>query len=85
MLIGAKYVILSHNHPNNTDFASAADISVTKSISEAYYSVGIKLLDHIIMAGLAPVAYCSLAQSDPRLDGFFDLDDGYKYTIPRGF
>ena len=85
ILSGAKYVILSHNHPNNADFASAADVSVTKSISDACYIVGIKLLDHIIMAGLAPDAYCSLARSDARLDGYFDIVDGYKYTIPRGF
>ena len=63
ILSGAKYVILSHNHPNNADFASAADVSVTKSISDACYIVGIKLLDHIIMAGLAPDAYCSLTCS----------------------
>ena len=77
--VGAHSVIMAHNHPNNAPFPSEADISTTKSFSEAYYSVGINLLDHIIIAGVAPDAFYSLARGERSLENYFDVVDGYRF------
>lgn len=77
--VGAHGVIMAHNHPNNSPFPSEADISTTKSFSEAYYSVGINLLDHIIIAGVAPDAFYSLARGERSLENYFDVVDGYRF------
>lgn len=77
--VGAHSVIMAHNHPNNSPFPSEADISTTKSFSEAYYSVGINLLDHIIIAGVAPDAFYSLARGERSLENYFDVEDGYRF------
>ena len=77
--VGAHSVIMAHNHPNNSPFPSEADISTTKSFSEAYYSVGINLLDHIIIAGVAPDAFYSLARGERSLENYFDVVDGYRF------
>lgn len=77
--VGAHSVIMAHNHPNNSPFPSEADISTTKSFSEAYYSVGINLLDHIIIAGVAPDAFYSLARGERSLENYFDVLDGYRF------
>lgn len=77
--VGAHSVIMAHNHPNNSPFPSEADISTTKSFSEAYYSVGINLLDHVIIAGVAPDAFYSLARGERSLENYFDVVDGYRF------
>ena len=77
--VGAHSVIMAHNHPNNAPFPSEADISTTKSFSEAYYSVGINLLDHIIIAGVAPDAFYSLARGERSLENYFDVVEGYRF------
>lgn len=77
--VGAHSVIMAHNHPNNSPFPSEADISTTKSFSEAYYSVGINLLDHIIIAGVASDAFYSLARGERSLENYFDVVDGYRF------
>jgi len=46
----ANTVIVAHNHPGGTPYPSRADMQVTKVINQAFASVGIKLLDHIIVA-----------------------------------
>ncbi len=47
----ASYVVLSHNHPSGIAVASNADITATRTIERALSLAGIKLLDHIIVAG----------------------------------
>ncbi len=42
-------IILAHNHPSGDLTPSAQDIAVTKNISEAGRTLGIELLDHIII------------------------------------
>jgi DNA repair protein RadC len=42
-------IILAHNHPSGDLAPSAQDIAVTKSIAEAGRTLGIELLDHIII------------------------------------
>ena len=47
----ASYVVLSHNHPSGIAHASNADITATQTIERALGLAGIRLLDHIIVAG----------------------------------
>ncbi len=47
----AATVLLAHNHPGGTMKPSAADINITRSISNALNTIQIKVLDHIIVAG----------------------------------
>ena len=47
----AHSVILAHNHPSGIAQPSQADIEMTKSISAALETIGIKLSDHLIFAG----------------------------------
>lgn len=46
----ARYVVMCHNHPSGTAFASYADVVSTRSLLRAYTSLGLILLDHIIVA-----------------------------------
>ena len=48
---GAKSVVLTHNHPNNTPQPSAADIDCTNALIDSLQIIGVPLLDHIIMLG----------------------------------
>lgn len=48
---GAKSVVLTHNHPNNTPKPSDADIDCTLALMDALQVIGVPLLDHIIMLG----------------------------------
>jgi len=59
LLHDATSVIISHNHPGGSTSPSPADIRVTKDICEALNSIGIKLLDHIIVADRK---FCSMAK-----------------------
>lgn len=44
-------MILVHNHPSGDPTPSDEDIRVTKRLCEAGELLGIKVLDHIIVAG----------------------------------
>lgn len=55
----ANSVILAHNHPGGSQQPSNADIDITKRLSMALSAVGIKLVDHII---IADSKYTSLAE-----------------------
>ncbi len=45
-----KYVVVAHNHPSDNVSPSDADIKLTRAISEGCNTVGIKLLDHLIVS-----------------------------------
>ncbi|TVR36358.1 MAG: JAB domain-containing protein [Balneolaceae bacterium] len=47
----ANSIILAHNHPSGYARESAADINLTKRISEAGKLLGIPIDDHVIIAG----------------------------------
>lgn len=47
----AHSVILAHNHPTGTPRPTTADHRVTKLLVDALGSIGIKVRDHIIVAG----------------------------------
>lgn len=48
---GAKSVVLTHNHPNNTPQPSDSDIECTNALIDSLQVIGVPLLDHIIMLG----------------------------------
>ena len=48
---GAANVILCHNHPSGNPGASPGAVNATKAVCEALASIGIRLHDHIIVAG----------------------------------
>ena len=56
----AAAVVLAHNHPSNIALPSSEDLTVTKIVSEGLNSIGIKLIDHIIVV---EEDYVSLSQS----------------------
>jgi len=50
--LNAAAVILSHNHPSGETCPSQSDKSITKRLIEAMSLVDIRVLDHIIVAGI---------------------------------
>lgn len=48
--LNSSYVVLAHNHPSGDSTPSNEDITLTKRIQEAMDIVGIKLLEHIVIA-----------------------------------
>jgi DNA repair protein RadC len=51
LLESAAGVILLHNHPSGNPSPSEEDIRITKQLVEAGRVMGIKVYDHIILAG----------------------------------
>ena len=48
--VGATRVVLAHNHPRGFAMPSTEDIHLTEEIYSLLHSVGIELVDHIILA-----------------------------------
>lgn len=53
---GASAVVLSHNHPGGTVRPSKADMNCTLTAIGALHSIGVMLLDHIIIADDQPIS-----------------------------
>lgn len=51
LLMGATGLIVAHNHPSGRQQPSGEDIALTRKIDEAGKLLGVKLIDHIILAG----------------------------------
>lgn len=56
---GVDSIIAIHNHPSGNKNPSEPDITLTKRLADAGDILGIKLLDHII---IADDGYCSLRE-----------------------
>jgi len=56
----AASVILAHNHPGGSDEFSKYDIDSTKQIETILSAIGVRLLDHIVVAGKK---YISMAKN----------------------
>lgn len=52
ILSNAIGIILMHNHPSGDPLPSEADISMTQRMLECGNLMGVRVLDHIIVAGL---------------------------------
>ena len=48
--MGAVALVVAHNHPSNRLEPSDQDIAVTTGLTKAGDIIGIKLLDHVIVA-----------------------------------
>ena len=46
-----RYVILAHNHPGGVLEISREDVDMTRTCNNALHTVGVKLLDHVIVCG----------------------------------
>lgn len=62
--LGLKYnaaqVIIFHNHPSGIAVPSNSDVTTTKSMIDALKTIGIKLIDHLVIGGSD---YVSMANS----------------------
>ena len=54
VLTGASRVLLLHNHPSGDPTPSAQDIAATRQLVEAGNIIGIEVLDHVVVGGVAP-------------------------------
>lgn len=50
LLINASYILVAHNHPSGDVKPSSADIELTEKLCDACNTIGIPLLDHIIVS-----------------------------------
>lgn len=50
VIAGSPRVVIAHNHPSGEAVPSSEDITVTKRMAEAGKTVGVQLLDHIVLA-----------------------------------
>jgi DNA repair protein RadC len=51
MMRGADAILLAHNHPAGDPAPSAEDLRVTRRFADAAAALGIRLVDHVIVAG----------------------------------
>jgi len=65
LLAGASSCVVCHNHPGGTVEASAADIAVTRALVKAGYSVGMPVVDHVIV--VRADAFTSIRKLHPEL------------------
>lgn len=64
----ASTAVLAHNHPSGIALPSSKDIVTTKGVLQALRLVGVRLIDHIIVADND---YVSMAQSEAFCDIFY--------------
>lgn len=58
----ADKVIFAHNHPNGIAAPSREDLTLTSDFSSLFTSVGIRLADHIIVAGDETLSLASISK-----------------------
>lgn len=51
ILAGAEAIIIAHNHPSGDSNPSSEDVALTEKLARAAQLLGIRILDHIILAG----------------------------------
>lgn len=61
MKFHASGAVVAHNHPSGIPLPSAEDINTTINLKKALSVIGIRMIDHIIVADMD---YISLAQTD---------------------
>ncbi|UVO51669.1 JAB domain-containing protein [Sphingomonas sp. SUN019] len=47
----ARAVVMAHNHPSGDPEPSTQDLRVTRGIATAFDALGIRLIDHLVLAG----------------------------------
>ena len=56
---GSSAIIIVHNHPSGNPCPSKEDLNITKNLNNSLKSIGIKLLDHIIIAENSSYSFAS--------------------------
>ncbi len=67
ILSNAGSVIMLHNHPSGNYYPSLEDYQVTERIIKSFDSVGIKVLDHVIIAGNNIDDYYSMREENVKM------------------
>lgn len=49
LLLTARAVLIAHNHPDGDTCPSAADLALTRRLSQALAAIDVMLLDHLIV------------------------------------
>jgi len=60
----AAALVLIHNHPSGDPAPSAEDREVTRRLSEAGHVMGIRVLDHVIVAERGYFSFCEAGELD---------------------
>ena len=68
IILGATQLVLAHNHPRGFALPSREDLNLTQQLRQKLNTLGLKLLDHVIVS---PDGYISLRTSD-RFQNLFD-------------
>lgn len=66
IMIGASAIVMVHNHPSGDATPSAEDVRITRQLVQASKVIGIKVLDHVIVANKDPNRlrnFCSLREA----------------------
>lgn len=81
ILSGADAVIMIHNHPSGNAEPSQVDIQMTKQLVAGGRLLGIRVLDHIVIARGLPLSFTSFLQRglmpDAGMNGFGDEEMSY--------
>jgi DNA repair protein RadC len=64
LIVGSVSIVVSHNHPSNDITPSTQDAAITKAIREGCSTIGLSLLDHVVVT---EKAYFSFRESRPEL------------------
>lgn len=73
LLYNSASVILAHNHPSGEISPSLADISFTKSAYMLLCQIGIKMLDHIIVAGDESFSFKGAGLMEPIIKTYSNI------------
>ena len=80
-------VILAHNHPSGMLQASQSDINLTLLLQRLLLPMGIRLVDHVIVAGEKTLSMASmgfLGEQRPGEAGFMRASEGEELPLEEG-
>lgn len=81
ILSNAGSVIMLHNHPSGNLKPSKEDYQITMQMVQSFGSVGIKVLDHVIIAGNNSQDFYSLREEDIRMfEGYQPFSGELKFS-----
>ena len=76
LLCGAAAVVIAHNHPGGLCAPSKEDDAITHSLTKGLESLGIKMLDHVIVTRFGYYSYRAHERNSNRISYLSKLDEG---------